>query len=238
MRNRYSNILFAFGCCISAVFILSPLLLRFEYIRNVVSVFFQALDTSEYKTAYIGGFGGLLGTFLAITGSLWTQNRIDKVTAEKEVEQTASILYYELLFALRNVRLLLTHYWLETDNRSSKLTDVALFRRSTKFFQISVSDDWKKYIAILSDYYSNSEIETLHELYACLADIKLALNPYVDNVPDEILRKAYGRTRRLCKISSVPNSAPDFTITFSNEVNEILEKTRKIAQIPQKESKL
>ena len=70
-RKRTPNILFIIVSAISAAFILIPLVLRIEFVYKAVSWFISPLG--EYGSSYIETLGAILGTFLAITGALWTQ---------------------------------------------------------------------------------------------------------------------------------------------------------------------
>lgn len=47
----------------------------------------RPLKESEYNICYIETFGAILGTFLAIYGTLWTQRKIDERTAKKNYEK-------------------------------------------------------------------------------------------------------------------------------------------------------
>ena len=52
----------------------------------------------EYGSSYIETLGAILGTFLAITGALWTQRKIDEVQDKKELRESALIVYYDFEF--------------------------------------------------------------------------------------------------------------------------------------------
>ena len=232
MKNRKLNYVFAICCCISLVFLIAPVLLRFPFIRRVVSLFLDSLEYTDYKIAYIETLGSILGTATAISGALWTQKQIDKVANQKEIEQSASVVYYELKFALNNVRLLLTYYCLEANEPSIDPFNIneSAFAKITKFFQLHISDDWNKHISILSSVLSSSEIGRLVALYNDLCGINLVLNPFLDSIPDERIRRTFGHFNSITQIKTI-GRIPGFEVYLTSEIEDLLEKLKTIASI-------
>lgn len=77
------NVLFFVIVIITGIFIVSPLLLKIKVVSDVVSTLLKALETEGYRSTYIEMMGALLGTFLAISGALWTQRRISEKEEKK-----------------------------------------------------------------------------------------------------------------------------------------------------------
>ena len=107
-RKRTPNILFIIVSAISAAFILIPLVLRIEFVYKAVSWFISPLG--EYGSSYIETLGAILGTFLAITGALWTQRKIDEVQDKKELRESALIVYYDFEFVFNDVKRFMSRY--------------------------------------------------------------------------------------------------------------------------------
>ena len=107
-RKRNPNILFMIVSAISAAFIFIPLILRIEFVYNAVSWFLSPLG--EYGGSYIETLGAILGTFLAVTGALWTQRKIDEVQDRKELRESALIVYYDFEFVFNDVKRFMSRY--------------------------------------------------------------------------------------------------------------------------------
>ena len=85
------------------LFLVIPLFLRINWVYDSLSWFLQPLRKSEYKSSYIEIIGAILGTFLAVTGTLWTQRKIDSVMEQKEIQKRALIVYYVFCFAFNDL---------------------------------------------------------------------------------------------------------------------------------------
>ena len=72
------KLLFFIMIATTVIVVTSPWWLRFSCFSNIVESFLKSLKTEGYKSSYIEMIGALLGTFLAITGALWTQHREEK----------------------------------------------------------------------------------------------------------------------------------------------------------------
>lgn len=231
MKNKDRNLIFFAGCCISAIILLFPLLLRIESMRMFVSFLFQPLKSSDYKVMYVGVFGGLLGTFLAISGTLWAQKHIDNKASQARIQKSANMLYYELSAAIYNVLNLYCYYERNVYDVAIKQFDACTFRKGAKLIRVDVSNAWNEWMAILSDCYSDSDIKKLHNIYESLLYIKMAIDSDVNEVPDELLAGAYVHVKGFCKTYSNYDGKLSYTTNLKPEVQDILEKTRKIAKI-------
>lgn len=70
---------------ITVMVISMPLLLYIPGAKNLVIMFLGALKTTDYKNAYIGILGSVIGSWLAVTGALYTQRKMDE---EKERQES------------------------------------------------------------------------------------------------------------------------------------------------------
>lgn len=115
------SILFWIAGVIAIAFLISPLLLKNECISNLFSNFIKTLKIESYKSSYIETVGALIGTFLAITGALWTQRKEERRKAKQEIKEAATIIYYELKISLDDIFSLVSKYEVE---KEKKLTDL------------------------------------------------------------------------------------------------------------------
>ena len=73
---------------VTVIFVTSPVLLKNEWIYKWISSLLSPLKQEGYKSSYIETIGALLGTFLAISGALWTQRRIDRKKRKEHSKRT------------------------------------------------------------------------------------------------------------------------------------------------------
>lgn len=87
-NKKCRNTFFIIVSIIGVIFIVSPIILRIPIIRAFFSWFLKSLGSSDYKSGYIETFGAILGTFLAVAGTLWTQRKLDEVIFKKELRES------------------------------------------------------------------------------------------------------------------------------------------------------
>lgn len=82
---------FSIMCVITVVFIFLPLIMKIPVVSDVIAWLMSALKYQEYKSAYLGLIGGLVGSWLAITGAIFTQQKMnedsDKRKEQEEIER-------------------------------------------------------------------------------------------------------------------------------------------------------
>lgn len=83
LKNKMKNGTFIAMCVVTVLFIVMPLFLQVSVIRNAIAWILSGLKYQEYKSAYLGLIGGLLGSWLAITGAIYTQRKFDREKEKK-----------------------------------------------------------------------------------------------------------------------------------------------------------
>lgn len=83
LKNKMKNGTFIAMCAVTVLFIVMPLFLQVSVIRKTVAWLLSGLKYQEYKSAYLGLVGGLLGSWLAITGAIYTQRKFDREKEQK-----------------------------------------------------------------------------------------------------------------------------------------------------------
>lgn len=69
---------------ITMLFLLIPMLLKIPVISAIVRWMMNGFKMSEYKSAYLGVLGGIAGSWLAITGAIYTQRKFDDERKSEE----------------------------------------------------------------------------------------------------------------------------------------------------------
>lgn len=83
--SKKKNITFITMCIITILFLSLPFVMKFQVVSNIISWFMSALKYQEYKSAYLGIIGGLVGSWFAITGAIYTQRKFDREKEEQAV---------------------------------------------------------------------------------------------------------------------------------------------------------
>lgn len=78
---------FSIMCVITVMFMILPLIMKIPIISSVIAWIMSALKYQEYKSAYLGLIGGLVGSWLAITGAIYTQQKINKDTDKRKEQE-------------------------------------------------------------------------------------------------------------------------------------------------------
>lgn len=186
--QKSTNTLFIVGCTLSLVFVIFPfIMLVLPCLRGCVSWWLSPLGASEYKATYIETLGAILGTFLAITGAIWTQRKIDRINERKEQKIAATIIYYDFDFALKDLQQIIRRYNDDTPKMGNILHDdacVQCFLEKAQRCRIYIDDNWISNVAKLTGRLSSGEIKSIYDLYGNLATIKSIFNSSTSSKSD------------------------------------------------------
>ena len=186
-RKNYNKILFFASLTVGlivAAFILSPLLLKINFVNEIMSNFLTELNTSEYKSSYIESLGALLGTFFAVTAALLTQKFFDKSAEKKELKECATIIYYDFDFAIKQIIDSELSYKETQRRKESKILDKDFnwYEELRKSFTLYIDEKWIRNVAKLSHSLSNDNIKTIYDIYGDLNSVILTLSK---SLPEE-----------------------------------------------------
>lgn len=95
-KHNRKDILFGIAIVVAAIIVLSPIILKASLANNFISWAISALKQQGYKSSYFEVTGTFVGSFLAITGALWTQRRIDENKEKQEEQNNSLIIFYDL----------------------------------------------------------------------------------------------------------------------------------------------
>ena len=75
---KKSKVTYGVMLLMTVILLGAPLLLHNQHVHMVIAWFFKALNRSEYRSAYMSVLGGLMGSWLAITGAIYVQRKAEE----------------------------------------------------------------------------------------------------------------------------------------------------------------
>ncbi|MDF2883075.1 MAG: hypothetical protein K0R54_3632 [Clostridiaceae bacterium] len=190
-KPQNENIIFVIMCCIGCGFLITPILLRMTILNDLFSWMLSPLKTADYKSSYIETFGAILGTFMAVSGALWTQKKINEATEKRNIRESGLIIYYDFHFATSDIKALIERYLNSQGKIINTLEDVKQFIECKKNYRLYIDENWISNVAKLSHIFSKEDIKTIYEIYGNLNTIKQVLNIRSDKLSLEEAKLAY-----------------------------------------------
>lgn len=176
------NPLFFLSIVMTAIFIICPLLLRIDWLIYVVSEFLKPLREQGFKSSYIETLGAILGTFLAISGALWTQKRFDRKEENEKKREHILIVYYDFFFAFQDIYSCMSMYMYKRGKIENFLSDKELFVDCVKYLKIYIHDGWVANVASVAKYFTDEEVKKIYEIYGELSTIKNIFEKNLDDI--------------------------------------------------------
>lgn len=231
-KKENKDTLFVVVCAISAVFVLIPLMLRIECVHRMVSWFISPLG--EYGSSYIETLGAILGTFLAVTGALWTQRKIDEVQYKKELRESALIVYYDFEFAFNDIIRFMDCYSTRQQKVCNTLESFEQFKKIKEMshMYIYIDDNWIHNVAKLSYLLSSDEIQQIYKLYGDLNTIKRAFNSSINEMSQDDAKSAYSiMFKDFCRISGGLTIPIRFDVVLKENVQLIMNRLKELSGV-------
>ena len=197
--------LFVIMIIITFIFVISPYWLKWEVLENEVSYFLQPLKVEGYKSSYIEMLGALVGTFLAISGALWTQRR-DEIKKEKQIiKEAAIIIYYDFKFAFEDIFKFENAYACIKPGTVNRYDDLAYFIKYRKSINIYLDSNWFSNVAKLCGILSADEIKQIYKIYGDLETIKSIFKQKDEEIDLSMAHRVYYLIQSdLCKLIIEP----------------------------------
>ncbi len=101
-RRKYWPFVLIVSICIALV-IGFPLLLQIPVFNNKVSQFASGWEHAQYKEAYIGVWGGIIGSGLGVLGAVFVQGVADNHQQSVNAKQAATVVYYDMLLFYKEI---------------------------------------------------------------------------------------------------------------------------------------
>lgn len=83
-------------------FVVVPVALMIPPIKETVMFFLSFTDCTDYQVAYIELWGVMYGSFLAIYGALWVENKTKEKENKEAIAKYACVIYYDMYFIFRD----------------------------------------------------------------------------------------------------------------------------------------
>ncbi len=183
------NPLFFISIIITIIFIVAPLWLRIPCFSEMISFILVPLKEQGFKSSYIETLGAFLGTFLAVTGALWTQRQAEKKADEENREKLAKencfrivTVYYDLKLAFKDLEDVYKK-WACSELIQKEIIPER-FADYCKTINIYIDSDWIRNVSALVDVFDEEFIEEIFITYGQIDTI----GKYLDNYDNEFVQ--------------------------------------------------
>lgn len=207
------------------IFIIIPIILRISFIEKVICWGLSGLKYQEYKNSYITTIGSMLGSFLAISGAVWTQRRIDETNEIREAKKSALIVYYDFRFAFDNLVYIPKMVWYKQykEQKFNSKSTSEFFLEYSKNIYLYIDDDWKNSVAKLSKILSQDEIKIIYDTYGKLCNVRKILDKQIED-KSQIARIYNSSVSRFYDKSMSLDGSHCIEISLKEEYEELLKK--------------
>lgn len=220
------------------LFALSPLLLHFEGIENLISYLLSPLRGSNYKSSYIETLGalsgGFLGTFFAIIGAFLTQKKFDDNAIKKEIKESAIIVFYDFDFVIKDFKKIMNEYYIQMERLRENKFKEDLFRKIIKKYPIYIDSDWIHNVAKLSSVLDGKEIGYIYELYGYFTTLKKFFNSNLSDYND--VKEAYDIIMKSIIRFEIPLTQPyKKEVYLREDIGNLMHKLVELGEIEDKD---
>lgn len=95
--------------CYVGTILLVPLIVSLPFFNVLIGLYLHPLG--NLKSAFISLFGASMGSFIAIIGAVWIQDRNKKIHDINEVKKSALIIYYDFKIAFEDLLPFYRKWW-------------------------------------------------------------------------------------------------------------------------------
>lgn len=226
--RNISTIYFGIICIIAVLFILSPLIIRIPFFYQLIKWLLSVFKDDQYKNTYISAVGSIIGTFLAITGVIWTEKLLDKRKAEIQNKKNALIMYYDFHFALEGILEIMNEVYPLIKGTVMPDDDniITTFRKLKKKRRIYINPDWRQLVTDLQDVLSPKNINEAQLLYYYLSMISISFNAPMSETSRKEDINSYSIMCKLVDIEKKPVS-----ISIKREITDLQDHIANIAGV-------
>ncbi len=181
--------IFILSCIVALLFLCLPLVLRFDCVYSLISVFLSTFRNAEYKGLYVETLGALFGAFLGVIGAVWAQNLANEQSKSAEIEKHAQIIFADLTDSLACVSKITTADDFPESEAALRQEivhrdgyDFQSFENLVKDNRIIMLPDWEQMVLSIEQTLSSEELRSLLVLCAKLSELSSIVNAnHADN---------------------------------------------------------
>ncbi len=174
-------IIFSIVIVVVTMFIF-PLILHIPLVKQMVYALLSFTQNPDYKVAYVEFFGAIIGSFMAICGSVWIQSKVDEKQETDRRKKYACIIYNDLDLAFKELIKMAKETRTEYNKKSTNNKNYEeLFCKKALGKKIHLSPNWISDVAQLNNVLTRITIQTIYEYYGMLLDIDRALQSRDEN---------------------------------------------------------
>lgn len=232
-KKNIQSIIFCLLCFVSVMLICSPLLIRIPCVYTFVHWILLAFKTSDYKIVYIETIGSLMGTFLAITGALWTQKKIDENNEQEKIKKIAAIIYYDLKLNIDNFKQIMMVIYPHVKSNVLPDNDEILtrFRKAYNKQRIYFVPNWRELVIELQSSLSGEQTRELLIIYGKLSMISMSFNAAVNERSKKEDKNAYNLLHSFFSVSFPIKEPIVYEYDLKEEIDNLLMRLKEISQI-------
>lgn len=235
MKIIKDNLLFSSSIILTVIFIISPIWLRIPIFEEIISLLLKPLKEQGFKSSYIETFGAILGTFLAISGALWTQRKFEQEAASREEEERKRekmlIIYYDFEFVFHDIKNTMSVFQFRKPSKNIGMledVDIDFFRKCWKKFKVHIYHDWIANVASVSKYFTKEEVKNIYKIYGDLDELRQIFKEPIKEISDSELKIAYSKMSKYIIFIIDLNSGQVEKVKIKEPINNILKKLQDI----------
>ena len=199
----------------------------------MIRCFLSIFKNDEYKRTYIETLGAILGTFLAITGVIWTQKLSDKHNKHIQNEKNALIMYYDFKFALDSILEIMTVVYplIKNNVMPDDSQIIELFRKLKKKRRIYIEPNWRQLVTSLRDELSLDEIREAQSIYNRLSIISMSFNANTSETSRKEDKNCYSLMYNMIDIESVLKEPIQYEFSIKSNITNLHKRIAEIAHV-------
>lgn len=230
-KNRdMSALYFVIVCIVSLIFVFSPIIIRVPIIYDCINCMLSVFKNSEYALTYVESVGAIIGALLAVTGTIWTQNIINKQQNKSQMVETVSIVYKDLKIEIDGIVKLMGLAYPVIRDAVLKNDEIIIskFYGIIKDHNININPDWKQLVAsihTLLEYDDNLRIQHIYRSLSTLSEL-LVVN---------VRKPDYAKNRQVYSLMyefvDVDNTEPlKCKVLCKKEITQLIEKLNQMCK--------
>lgn len=148
--------------------VLFPLALRCPWINGHARELMRALEKAQYKEAYIGVWGGIIGSVLGVLGAVAVQRRTDARERMSEARRNATMLYYDIFLFYEEMSPFATAFLAKTEWNKTNVDGLVQKKRP-----ILLNNEWIRDVAGMNGVFTEDGwISAVYRFYGAAIRIR------------------------------------------------------------------